>query len=189
VASGDDSRAVIIDPGDEEKKIKKVLAAYRLTPACIINTHGHIDHIGCDDMFGVTVYVHADDMPLLRDASTNLSSFLAQPFTVKSRIMPLVEGQLIGADKVQFEVIHMPGHTPGGIALLMKQPQTNILFTGDSLFCGSIGRSDFPGADGALLLKSIKEKLLSLNEETVVYPGHGASSTIGEEKDHNPFLV
>ena len=82
----------------------------------------------------------------------------------------------------------MPGHTPGGIALLLKKPANKILFSGDTLFCQGIGRSDFPGADGSLLLNSIRQKLLVLPEDTVVYPGHGPSSTIGEEKKNNPFL-
>lgn len=83
----------------------------------------------------------------------------------------------------------MPGHTPGGIALLLVKPKDKILFSGDTLFCQGIGRTDFPGADEALLIKSIKEKLLKLSDDTIIYPGHGPSSTIGEEKRNNPFLA
>ena len=85
--------------------------------------------------------------------------------------------------------MHTPGHTPGGICLLMKKPTNKILFSGDTLFCQGIGRTDFPGADEALLIKSIKEKLLKLDDDTIVYPGHGPSSTIGEEKRNNAFLT
>ena len=94
----------------------------------------------------------------------------------------------IELDDMQLEVIHTPGHTPGGICLLMKKPDDKILFSGDTLFCQGIGRTDFPGADEGLLIKSIKEKLFKLDDDTVVYPGHGPSSTIGEEKRNNPFL-
>jgi glyoxylase-like metal-dependent hydrolase (beta-lactamase superfamily II) len=86
-------------------------------------------------------------------------------------------------------VIHTPGHTPGGICLLMQRPMNKILFTGDTLFCRGIGRTDFPQADEGLLIKSIREKLFKLSDDTVVYPGHGPSSTIGEEKKNNPFLM
>lgn len=188
LASGKNSSTIIIDPGDEEDKIKRVLNKHKLSPAFIINTHGHIDHIGCDDKFGVPVYIHTQDAPLLKNPSLNLSGFLVLPFSVKSKIHTVEDKQNLGVDNLRLEVIHMPGHTPGGIVLLMKEPQDKILFTGDSLFYQGIGRTDFPGADEKLLIKSIKEKLLKLADDTVIYPGHGPSSTIGEEKTNNPFL-
>jgi len=189
IASENDSQAIIIDPGEEEDKIKQVLSKYKLKPAFIINTHGHIDHIGCDDKFGVPVYIHHQDLRLLRDPRLNLSSLLTSSFSVKSEIRTLEDKENVELGQIQLEVMHVPGHTPGGIALLMKKPQNNILFTGDTLFYQGIGRTDFPGADERLLIKSIKEKLLNLSDDTVIYPGHGPSSTIGEEKRKNPFLV
>jgi len=124
----------------------------------------------------------------LKEPSANLSLFLSRAYRVKSPIYALEEAQTLTAEGLELQVIHLPGHTPGGIALLMKRPQDNIVFTGDSLFCGSVGRTDFPGADAGVLLHSIKEKLLNLPDDTVVYPGHGPASTIKEEKEHNPFL-
>jgi len=187
LASDNDSQAAIIDPGDDENKIKRVLKRHKLKPAFIINTHGHIDHIGCDDKFDVPVYIHRQDLALLKDPQLNLSTFLMSPFSVKSKVNALEDKENIELGEVQLEVIHLPGHTPGGICLLMQRPTNKILFTGDSLFCRGIGRTDFPGADEGLLIKSIRDKLFRLSDDTVVYPGHGPSSTIGEEKKNNPY--
>jgi glyoxylase-like metal-dependent hydrolase (beta-lactamase superfamily II) len=188
LARADNCQAVIIDPAAQVHLIEKVLARHNLTPGIVINTHGHIDHIAADSHFKVPVYIHAQDAPLLKDAKRNLSSFLALPFTVKADIHTLQDKDMVGIDGVELEVLHVPGHTPGGIALLLKKPQNKILFSGDSLFCLGVGRTDFPGADAELLIKSIKEKLLSLPDDTRVYPGHGPATTIGEEKEGNPFL-
>ncbi len=189
VAREANAGAIIIDPGDDEEKIRKVLDKYRLKPGMVINTHGHIDHIGCDDKFDVEVYIHSRDAVLLRDPELNLSSFLARFFSVKSKIHALEDKENITLDKIQLKVIHVPGHTPGGIALLMQKPQGEVLFTGDSLFCQGIGRTDFAGGDGKLLIGSIKARLLGFAADTIIYPGHGPSSTIGEEKKNNPFLI
>lgn len=188
LASKDDSLAIIIDPGNEENKIKKVLNKYKLKPAFIINTHGHIDHIGCDDKFDVSIYAHRDDVALLKSPELNLSSFISQPYIVRSKIKVLEDKENISLGDMQLEVIHLPGHTPGGIGLLMKKPGNKIVFTGDTLFYQGIGRTDFTGADENLLIKSIKDKLLKLSDDTVIYPGHGPSSTIGHEKKSNPFF-
>ncbi len=188
LASGPHSRAIIIDPGDEQQKIERVLKKYDLKPAFVINTHGHIDHIGCDDKFGVPVYIHRKDSGLLFNPELNLSVFLASSLTIKSDVKILEDNESIELEQIQLEVIHLPGHTPGGIALLMKKPQDNILFTGDSLFYHGIGRTDFPGASEEALIKSIKMRLFKLRDDTIIYPGHGPSSTIGEERDNNPFL-
>lgn len=188
IASGPDSQAIIIDPGDDKKKIERVLKGHNLTPAFIINTHGHIDHIGCDEGFGVPIYVHRQDAALLKSPELNLSIFLGGAFSVTSKVKELEDKDSVKLGDLELEVIHVPGHSPGGIALLMKKPENNIVFTGDSLFYHSIGRADFPGASSAVLIKSIKEKLFKLNDNTIVYPGHGPSSTIGEERNNNPFL-
>ncbi|MCM8795840.1 MAG: MBL fold metallo-hydrolase [Candidatus Omnitrophica bacterium] len=188
LAIKENSPAIIIDPGDEKEKIKIVLDKFQLKPALIINTHGHIDHIGCDEAFGVEIYIHKEDVPLLKNSRLNLSQMLGAPFSVKGRIHSLEDKENIKAGEIELQVIHVPGHTPGGIALLMRKPKNNLLFTGDTLFCLGIGRTDFPGADETLLIKSIKERLLILPDDTVIYPGHGPSSTIGKEKKDNPFL-
>ena len=188
LASRRGSNAIIVDPGDEEPRIRHILDKYKLKPAFIINTHGHIDHIGSDDKFGVPVYIHSKELELLNSPQLNMSNFLGGAYQMKSKVITVEEGQLLELDDIQLEVIHLPGHTPGGIALLMKKPKDKILFTGDSLFRMSIGRTDFPGSDEATLVRAIKEKILKLPDDTVIYPGHGASSTIGEEKRDNPFL-
>lgn len=188
LAAGDNSYAIIIDPGDEAHKIKRILEKHKLNPAFIINTHGHCDHIGADDKFGVPVYVHAKDSPLLRSAELNLSSLFFSACSVKAKIIELEDKDTVESGQLQLEVIHTPGHTPGGICLLLKKPENKILFTGDTLFYHGIGRADFRGADEALLMKSIKEKLLNFADDTVIYPGHGPSSTMGEERKNNPFL-
>ncbi len=188
LAENTDSQAIIIDPGSEDNKIKHVLKKHKLKPAFIINTHGHIDHIGCDDAFEVPIYIHRQDLALLKNPQLNLSTFLVSPFSVKSKIKVLEDKEKIELGQICLEVLHTPGHTPGGICLLMRRPSDKILFSGDTLFYHGIGRTDFPGADEGLLIKSIEEKLLNLADDTIVYPGHGPSSTIGEEKKNNPFF-
>lgn len=188
LAEGEGQEAIIIDPGEDAERIKKVLQKRRLKPHCVINTHGHFDHIGADDKFDVPVYIHRKDVVLLRDPRLNLSGFFASGYTVKAQIKIMEEGQEISIGKIRLKVIHTPGHTPGGICLLLDSLQGNMLFSGDSLFYHGIGRTDFAGADEGVLINSIKEKLLTLADDTVVYPGHGASSTIGEERKNNPFL-
>jgi glyoxylase-like metal-dependent hydrolase (beta-lactamase superfamily II) len=189
LASAKNAEAIIIDPGGEEKKIRKVLEKHKLEPAFIINTHGHFDHIGCNDKFSVPVYIHSRDMAFLNDPKLNLSGML-QPCAcnIKSEIKSLEDKQKIVLGPIQLQVIHTPGHTPGGICLLLEKPANKILFSGDTLFFQGIGRTDFPGADEGQLKKSIKEQLFKLPEDTVIYPGHGMPSTIGEEKQNNPFI-
>lgn len=188
IAAAEDAGAVIIDPGDEEPKIRKALDKHRLTPACVIDTHGHIDHIGCNDSFGVPIYIHSLDVPMLKDPVLNFSGFLGMSYRADYEVNELRDGQILSLACLTLEVLHTPGHTPGGICLLMKSPQKWILFSGDTLFFHSVGRADFPGSDEALLISSIREKLLTLPPETAVYPGHGPTSTIKEERRSNPFL-
>lgn len=188
LACSEGGQALIIDPGEQERKIRSVLDRYKLKPALIINTHGHYDHIGCNDKFGVPVYVHVDDRNMLKDPDSNLSAAFSDSFKVNSEIRVLEDEQLIKLDCIELEVIHTPGHTPGGIALLMKKPDSNILFTGDTLFYQGVGRSDLPGGDQAMLERSLKDKLMVLPDNVIIYPGHGPASTIGEERENNPFL-
>ncbi|MDD5432175.1 MAG: MBL fold metallo-hydrolase [Candidatus Omnitrophica bacterium] len=190
LASSEGSKAIIIDPGAQERRIQKVLDKHKLTPAFIVNTHGHYDHIGCDDKFGVKVYVHKLDSEMLKNPQLNFSAFFSIPYSVNSEIEELEEGSLLELDDLQLKVLHIPGHSKGGIALLMLKPEgSNIVFTGDSLFRHSIGRSDLNGGNEDLLKKNIKEKLLALPPETIVYPGHGDSTTISEEINNNPFFL
>jgi len=188
LANGNSSSCIIIDPGSQERKIRQVLDKHKLTPGIVINTHGHADHIGCDDRFGVPVYIHSQDAALLTDATLNLSNFLMSPISIKSQIRTVEDKSTIRLEGIELKVIHLPGHTPGGIALHLKIPQDNLVFTGDSLFFHSIGRTDFTGSSEQMLIKSIIDKLFILPDDTLVYPGHGPSSTIGREKRENPFL-
>ena len=184
-ASG--GQAIIIDPGDQVTKIRAVLDKHRLKPAMVINTHGHYDHIGSDDEFGVLVYVHKNDLPMLIDARKNLSASFSLAYKVNSEIKTLEDKEIIKLDCLELEVIHLPGHTSGGIGLLMKKPQTDIIFTGDTLFYQGVGRSDLPGGSQQQLEKAIRERLFVLPTNTKVYPGHGSATTIAREKSNNSF--
>ncbi|MFA6216344.1 MAG: MBL fold metallo-hydrolase [Candidatus Omnitrophota bacterium] len=189
LASKEGAGAIIIDPGSQPDKIKEVLLRHKLKPAFIINTHGHFDHIGADDDFDVPVLVHCKDAPLLKDPYLNLSAFFSSAaVSVASEMREVKNHEIIALDDIALEVLEVPGHSPGGMALLLKSPHTNMVFTGDSLFFQSIGRTDFPGASGAMLIDAIKKNLLTLPNDTVVYPGHGPSSTIGQEKSGNQFF-
>jgi glyoxylase-like metal-dependent hydrolase (beta-lactamase superfamily II) len=189
LAQDRNDKAIIIDPGDEPDKIKRALAGHKLKPGLIINTHGHIDHIGADDAFGVYVYIHKDDLAFLSDSNLNLSGFLGMPCKINSRYHPVEDKEEIRLGKIKLQVLHTPGHTPGGISLLLKEPQDNIVFSGDTLFCQGIGRTDFSFASLEQLRKSVQEKLFVLDDQTKVYPGHGPPTTIGEEKKSNPFFA
>jgi glyoxylase-like metal-dependent hydrolase (beta-lactamase superfamily II) len=114
-----------------------------------------------------------------------MSGLFSLPYTVKSEIILLEDNQVIEFDGIRLKVIHTPGHTAGGITLLLQEPENKIAFTGDTLFCQGVGRSDLAGGSPAGLVNSIKEKLFTLADDTQIYPGHGASSTIGEEKKNN----
>ena len=188
LACAEGRQAIIIDPGDQAHKIKAVLDRHKLIPALVINTHGHYDHIGSDDKFGVSVYVHKQDLVMLEDAKKNLSASFALPYKVKSEIKTLEDRETIKLDCLELEVIHLPGHTPGGIGLLMKKPETNIIFTGDTLFFQGVGRSDLPAGSESELRQSIKERLFILPSQTKVYPGHGVATTIGSEKNNHQFI-
>ena len=154
-------------------------------PRFILHTHGHFDHIGADNEFGLPVYAHRLDAELLRSPKKNLSDFFSSSFQVKAEIHILEDKETVSLDELSLEVIHTPGHTPGGICL----KSGNVIFTGDTLFAGGIGRTDFPGASEERLIQSIEERLMGFPDETMIYPGHGPSSTIGRERKRNPFLT
>ncbi len=188
VAAHAGGRAAVIDPGADINDIKRRLEKNKLAAECVINTHGHADHIGCDNEFGLPVYVHLLDRAFLYKPELNMSAALGGPYSVTAEIKELEDNQVITAGGVEMRVIHLPGHTPGGIGLLCGEEGRKVLFSGDSLFRGSIGRSDLPGGDEKALFSSLRGRLLTLPEDTIVYPGHGESTTIGEEKKSNPFL-
>lgn len=185
---------LIIDTGLEAGGLVDFLREYKLNPLAVVLTHGHIDHISGlvqlhENFSGVKVYVHKHDAKILADQQSNLS-FLAGPAPAAGGAIKadftLEEGSVIEQAGIKLEVLHTPGHTPGGICLHSKKEQ--IVFVGDTLFANSIGRTDMPGGNMTKLIKSIKEKLLTLPDETIVYPGHGPKTTMGRERTHNPYL-
>ncbi len=179
----------VIDPGGDAEEIIKKAEKLGLKLKYIVCTHGHVDHIAAVDEIrkatGAKVMIHGADAEMLTDPQKNLSVFMGEKISIQPADIILKEGDVIDIGTVQLEVLHVPGHTPGGICL--KTP--TAVFSGDTLFAGSIGRSDFPGGNHGLLVKGIKEKLLTLPDETRVYPGHGPDTLIGQEKRHNPFLA
>lgn len=182
--------AVIVDPAAYPKKMAEFLREEGLKPQAVLLTHGHFDHIMGLDAFlaeyPVPVYVHEAEKELIADPKTNLSLTYTNGYVFEGAIY-VTDGQKIEAAGVTFEVLFTPGHTLGGCCYYAESE--NILFSGDTLFRCSIGRSDLPTGDEAALIRSIKEKLLVLPEHTVVYPGHMAATTIQTEKTANPFLA
>ncbi|MCP4580450.1 MAG: MBL fold metallo-hydrolase [candidate division Zixibacteria bacterium] len=182
-------KAIVIDPGDDADRIKELIENRAVKVEKIILTHGHIDHIyGLTDIRKYTsapVFIHQEDAVMLTDAKANLSFFHNISFTTDAADGFLDENGIVELDTIKLKVLHTPGHTPGGISLVTD----GMVFTGDALFWGSIGRSDFPRGDHELLISSIKSKLLTLPDETKVYTGHGPQTTIGQERQQNPWLA
>jgi glyoxylase-like metal-dependent hydrolase (beta-lactamase superfamily II) len=182
-------QAVLIDPGLESEGIYDVIIEERLELSAIVNTHGHFDHV-CGNAFfraktGKPVLLHWEDAPMMSQAAAQAMAFGFQVPTPPPPDRLLNEGDEVVIGETRFQVLHTPGHTPGGISLYGE----GVAFVGDALFAGSIGRTDMPGGSHEILLASIRSKLLVLPDETAVYPGHGPSTTIGEERLHNPFLT
>lgn len=188
VVSDETGEGVVIDPGGMAKQILAYIREAKLSIAAVLNTHGHCDHIGANDEIrdetGAPLYIHREDAAMISDMKLNLSAFMG--FRVISRPAEhlLSEGDKISFGQSELEVIHTPGHTKGGVCFVGE----GVVFTGDTLFAGSIGRSDFPGGSERDLIGNIKKKLLALPDETKVYSGHGPSSEIGWERKCNPYL-
>lgn len=180
--------AVVIDPGDDADRILMELAKSGLKVKYLINTHGHFDHVGANkrmkEVTGAVLAIHPDDEPMLKELSRSAMMFGLSAENSPSADIRLNHGDEISFGEITLKVIHTPGHSKGGVCLYTK----GYLFAGDTLFAGSIGRTDLNGGDYDTLISSIKEKLLVLEPDTVVYTGHGPETTIGNEKRMNPFL-
>lgn len=180
--------AAVIDPGGDAEDIMKYIDEHGLTLQYILLTHGHGDHIGgIPDIKAkkdVPVFIHEGDAYMLQNANINLSKLMSGP---DIEIIPdrlLKDGEMIKLGALELHIIHTPGHTPGGICIKVN----DILFTGDTLFANSIGRTDFEGGSFEQIIDSIKSKLLVYDDQTKVFPGHGPVSTIGRERIANPFI-
>ncbi|MGB9791229.1 MAG: MBL fold metallo-hydrolase [Thermacetogeniaceae bacterium] len=185
---GQTKEALVIDPGGEGSRILAEIAKEGLHVRYIVNTHGHIDHIAANNQVKeetqAKLLIHPDDAPLLTDPELNLSAYTGRPFRSLPSDMMIADGDEIAVGNLRFVVLHTPGHTPGSICLKAE----GVLFTGDTLFAGSIGRTDFPGGSYRQILESIKNKILPCGDNCIVYPGHGPSTSVGYERENNPFL-
>jgi len=194
ISSKEVEEAVVIDPGGEGSQILNRLKEKNLSVKYIINTHGHIDHTAANptlsEVTGAPILIHKDDASYLEDPVLSLRQFLGQRVDSipPDRLLEDREEFLLG--NLRFEVIHTPGHTEGSITISVSESGEDIryLFTGDTLFREGVGRTDLPGGSYKRLMDSIATRLLPLADESIVYPGHGPSSTIGWERKNNPFL-
>jgi hydroxyacylglutathione hydrolase len=180
--------AVVIDPGGDADMILRALAEEALTVKYIINTHGHFDHVSANgemkDATGADILIHPLDAPMLQSLSSNAAFFGISVENSPPCDQTIEEGDTVSFGEITLSVIHTPGHTPGGISLFTN----GIVFVGDTLFAGSIGRTDFPGGNFNTLISSIQTKLFKLDDTVKVLSGHGPETSIGREKRYNPFV-
>lgn len=189
VWDGDSLEAAVIDPGGEGGRIIRETKKRSLNVRLILNTHGHGDHIAANaevrEAFGASILIAEAEAALLTDPVLNMSAAYGLPVTSPEPDGFLVPGGKVAVGGIELEVLDTAGHSPGGVSLYTD----GAVFTGDALFSGSIGRFDLPGGDEELLISNIRRNLLTLTDRTVVYPGHGKNTTIGVEKNSNPYLV
>ncbi|MFO8145334.1 MAG: MBL fold metallo-hydrolase [Candidatus Syntrophosphaera sp.] len=184
----DSRQALLIDPAAPSMELLGRIRELDLKVKLIVNTHGHGDHIGGNlwfrDQLDAKILIHAEDAAMLKDNRKNLSEYMEAPLPSHSADILAEDGMMIDLGGHQISVLHTPGHTPGCICLLAGR----ILISGDTLFEQSIGRTDLPGGSHDQIIRSIKEKLFVLPDDTVVFPGHGPRTSIGMEKKNNPFV-
>lgn len=188
VYNKDTKEAMIVDPGDRANDIIMRCRMLDVVPKAVLLTHGHFDHMlaaqKVKEEFHIPIYAAEKEVSLLADARANLSAMWAQPVCIKPDIL-IKEGDVLDLCGFHTTVIETPGHTIGGVCFYI--PEEAVLLSGDTLFCGSFGRTDFPTGSMSVLARSIREKLFQLPDSTEVYPGHESSTTIGYEKRYNPL--
>jgi glyoxylase-like metal-dependent hydrolase (beta-lactamase superfamily II) len=192
VACADTKEAVVVDPGGDTERIAEIVAHYDLTVRSIIHTHAHLDHIYCThdvkQAHGGEICLHRDDA-FLYDAFDMQCQMFGVPSRAVSPVDRFLEhGEQVALGKRKLDVIHTPGHTPGSLCFEVTDGSRTIVFAGDTLFRRSIGRTDLPGGDGKLLQRSIRERLYTRDLDALVVPGHGPSTTLGDEAKANPFV-
>ncbi len=186
----DTKEMLVIDPGDSAQRLIEKIKERGLKPAAVLLTHGHFDHAMAAekvaDEFGVSIYAHEMERETLEEPSINLGGMMGAGGTVFHADVFVKDGQILELAGFSIQALYTPGHTKGGCCYYIEKEQA--VFVGDTLFHGSVGRTDFPGGSASVLLRSIEEKLMCLPGHTKVYPGHEDVTTIGWEKQHNPFL-
>lgn len=203
-ASGVD-QCVIIDPGqDSADSLRSLIADHRLEPRAILLTHGHFDHVAdaatLADEYNIAVHIHPDDRHLLTDPTAGLSGdgvavvrkLVGQSMTPPARVVPYKLDQPLSVARLLFSVTAAPGHTPGSVLLGLDyggHPQIRrVVFSGDVVFAGSVGRTDLPGGDQAVMLQTLRETVLGLPDSTALLPGHGDQTTMAVQRSENPYL-
>jgi glyoxylase-like metal-dependent hydrolase (beta-lactamase superfamily II) len=203
-ATGPGTECVVIDPGkDATAGVEQVVREQKLKPVAVLVTHGHIDHMWCvapvAGGYDATAWIHPADRHLLADPMAGMSPETTamllggkHEFAEPDSVEELADGQALELAGLRFVVDHAPGHTPGSVAFRSPYPTdevSEVMFSGDLLFAGSIGRTDLPGGDHPTMLRSLREKVLTLPDDIVVLPGHGEQTSIGRERATNPFLL
>ena len=186
----DIKECVLIDPADSQDEISRMIDESGCSLKGILLTHGHFDHImaadAVRDKYGVKVYASCDEKNTLEQPHINLGEAYGLKLSVKADVWHK-DGEILKLAGFDIEALHTPGHTEGGSCYYIRE--IGVIFSGDTLFCGSVGRTDFPGGSMSEIVLSIKEKVMVLPDDTKVYPGHGEGTSVGYERENNPFLV